>query len=73
MVQNAYYLRWAKKGLLIIITTKYSQHDAYAVKAVDTTAAGDTFIGAFCFALLNNFSREECIDYAQKAAALSGH
>lgn len=45
---------------------------AYKVKAVDTTAAGDTFIGAFASQLEKDFSNiEEAIDYGNKASSLT--
>ncbi len=64
-------LTLGENGLIDYIDDEYFIHSAYKVKAVDTTAAGDTFIGAFCAALLNDQPREYCIDYAQKAAALA--
>ena len=41
------------------------------VKAVDTTAAGDCFNGAFVVALAEGKDVGEAIDFAQKAAAIS--
>ncbi|MCE1117990.1 MULTISPECIES: ribokinase [Pseudomonas] len=41
------------------------------VKAVDTTAAGDTFIGGFAAGLARGLSREDAIVFGQRAAALS--
>ena len=41
------------------------------VKAVDTTAAGDTFVGGFAAALANGKSEAEAIRFGQVAAALS--
>ena len=41
------------------------------VKAVDTTAAGDTFVGGFAAALANGESEAEAIRFGQVAAALS--
>lgn len=43
----------------------------HKVKAVDTTAAGDTFNGAFAVALLNGLGIEQSIDFANKAAAVA--
>lgn len=59
------------KGLIDYFEGKKYLHSAFKVNAVDSTAAGDTFIGAFCAEFLNGKKREDCIDYAQKAAALS--
>jgi ribokinase len=44
---------------------------AYPVKAVDTTAAGDTFIGAFTAARIKGLQVEDCLRFASAAAALS--
>lgn len=44
---------------------------APTVKALDTTAAGDTFVGGFAAALANGKSEDEAIRYGQIAAALS--
>lgn len=43
----------------------------FTVQAVDTTAAGDTFNGAFVTGLLNGLSVESAITYANAAAAIS--
>ncbi|NUU01306.1 ribokinase [Herbaspirillum robiniae] len=45
--------------------------DARPVKAVDTTAAGDTFIGGFIAALAQGRGEFEAVAYGQAAAALS--
>ena len=44
---------------------------ARKVEAVDTTAAGDTFIGGFIAALAQGRDQFEAIAYGQAAAALS--
>ena len=41
------------------------------VQAVDTTAAGDTFVGGFAAALANGQGEAEAIRFGQVAAALS--
>jgi ribokinase len=46
-------------------------YDAPKVEAVDTTAAGDTFIGGFAAQLAQGASLDEAIRFAQRAAALS--
>ena len=47
------------------------RHDAYRVKAVDTTAAGDTFAGYFIWAMSQNKTIKNCLKIASKAAALA--
>lgn len=44
---------------------------AFQVKAVDTTAAGDTFIGAYAAACANGFAVEQALTFAAAAAALA--
>jgi ribokinase len=44
---------------------------AHTVKAVDTTAAGDTFCGALCLALAEGRPMDEALDKASGAAAVS--
>lgn len=43
----------------------------YKVKAVDTTAAGDTFTGFFISAILRGFGPAEALDVAAKASAIA--
>ena len=49
---------------------KYFQ-DAFSVKAVDTTGAGDTFCGYFLSALLKRYEPERALREAAAAAALA--
>ncbi|MFV0254792.1 MAG: ribokinase [Erysipelotrichaceae bacterium] len=46
-------------------------YPANKVKVVDTTGAGDTFNGALCASLLNDFSIEEAIKFGIKASGIS--
>jgi ribokinase len=45
--------------------------DAFKVKAVDTTAAGDAFNGAFAVALMRGLSPDHSAQFAAAAAAIS--
>ncbi len=48
-----------------------SHHAAFAVKAIDTTAAGDTFNGALAIALAEGRGLDSALRYANAAAAIS--
>ena len=73
----------ARKGVGVTIITLGSKgallcekDDCYVVpsvkvKAVDTTAAGDTFCGAFCVALTEGKSLAEAVKFGNRAAAIS--
>ena len=54
---------WADGNTLLIPARKAS--------VVDTTGAGDTFNGAFCFALANDYPLENALRFANVAASLS--
>ncbi|MDW5470432.1 ribokinase [Staphylococcus equorum] len=82
MHQNAEY--FLSLGMKVVLITLGEQGTYYAtansaglipsfkVKAIDTTAAGDTFIGAFASRLnMTDFNIEESITYANKAASLT--
>lgn len=45
--------------------------NAEKTTVVDTTSAGDTFIGAVCCGLSEGMSLRECIDFATKASAIT--
>jgi len=51
--------------------TENAKQDAFRVRAVDTTAAGDTFTGFFIGGLLENRPLQECMRRASMASALS--
>jgi len=59
------------QGSLFANGKGFEHFPAPTVKAVDTTAAGDTFVGGFAAALANGKSEAEAIRYGQIAAALS--
>lgn len=60
-----------EKGSLLVNREKQEYFPAVKVKAVDTTAAGDSFIGAFTYRLALGDQIDEAIRFATKAAALT--
>lgn len=59
------------QGSLFANGKGFEHFPAPKVQAVDTTAAGDTFVGGFAAALASGKSEAEAIRYGQIAAALS--
>jgi ribokinase len=59
------------QGALFTDGQVFEHLPAPKVKAVDTTAAGDTFVGGFAAALANGKREAEAIRFGQVAAALS--
>ena len=59
------------EGALFADGESFEHLMAPKVKAVDTTAAGDTFVGGFAAALVNGQSEAQAIRFGQVAAALS--
>ena len=59
-----------KEGAYYASQGKIYFQAAHKVKAVDTTAAGDTFIGYFLAGMLKNSPIEEVLKQASKASAL---
>lgn len=59
------------KGVWLSKEGEGSQIKGYKVDAVDTTAAGDTFNGAFLTALLEDKPLHDAIQFAHAAAALT--
>jgi ribokinase len=59
------------KGALLVTGTQVTQVDTYKVEVVDTTAAGDAFIGGFASAMLSGNSLEESVRYGCACGALA--
>lgn len=59
------------QGLMFANGASFEHFPAPRVRAVDTTAAGDTFVGGFAAALAGGKSEVDAIRFGQAAAALS--
>jgi ribokinase len=75
-----YLLKKSVDAILVTIGEKgsiykdqYNEYkvDAYKVAPIDTTAAGDTYIGAFLSRLIEGKSTKEAMEYATAAATLT--
>ena len=60
-----------KGSILFSEDNSIKKYDVYKVKAVDTTAAGDTFIGYFVRWMLDGKDMESCLLAASKAASIA--
>ena len=63
-------LTLGQDGVLYGFGSKRLEVEARKVKAVDTTAAGDTFIGYFLAEIYLGHSVENALDIANKAASI---
>ena len=70
-VQNLLLKRGERGFHITTADGSQKSHPAYAVSAVDTTAAGDAFNGAFAVGLASNKSPFESARFAAAAAAIS--
>lgn len=59
------------KGVRAALADGIHQFSAQPTLAIDTTAAGDTFIGGFVAALADGESEADAINFGQRAAAIS--
>jgi ribokinase len=59
------------KGALIKENGSYYEVPVEKIKAIDTTAAGDTFCGTFCVGLSEELSTIEAVKMANKAAGIT--
>ena len=57
-----------EKGCAYIKNNSVKILDTDSVKAIDTTGAGDAFVGAFSFALASKLDIEECLKLALQKA-----
>ncbi len=59
------------KGALLVNTDTSKQVDTFKVDVVDTTAAGDAFIGGFAISILENKSLEDSVRFGCACGALA--
>lgn len=59
------------RGLVHATAAGVTHHAASAVKALDTTGAGDTFVGVLAAGLSQGLSADEALDRGQAAAAIA--
>jgi ribokinase len=64
-------VKLGSKGVIYFEGDKRIEIPSFKVKAVDTTAAGDVFNGAFVVALHENLDIKKSLEFASVAAALS--
>ena len=68
---NPVVITRGERGMLYGTSDRVEQLPAFPVKAVDTTAAGDIFHGAFAYGVLQEISDHEALRLAAATAALS--
>ena len=64
-------LTLGSQGVLYRDKTTQISHGVYKVKAIDTTAAGDTFTGYFLYAMLHGLPIKEALTLSSKASAIA--
>lgn len=64
-------LTLGQQGAVYKDAEKEVRQSAYAVKATDSTGAGDTFVGYFLAGFIQDLPVKQCLENACKAAALS--
>lgn len=64
-------LTLGSEGSVCISDDEYVEQAIYKVKAIDTTAAGDTYTGYFIAGILNGKTIKESMDIASKASAIA--
>lgn len=67
----AFVLTLGEKGAWYFDKTRYFKQDIYKVKAVDTTAAGDTFCGYFLSGITKGREIPEILKTASAASAIA--
>lgn len=64
-------VKMGKEGSIGLEGEKLVRQPPLQVPAVDTTGAGDVYLGGFCYGLLQDWPLERCMQVASAAAGLS--
>ena len=64
-------LTLGENGTVLLDNHQNKQFPAFKVKAIDSTGAGDAFIGSLAYALVNDYQLSEAIEFANRCAAIS--
>ena len=59
------------KGSILINEKEEIAVDAFKVNAIDTVAAGDTYVGYFTASIASGYSIKEAMNYASKASSIT--
>jgi ribokinase len=68
---NILIVTLGKRGCVVFTGEESSWYPAYEVNAVDTTAAGDSFIGGFVWSYMKDRNLSDAIKAGQKVASLA--
>jgi len=69
-IQNI-FLKFGSKGSVYASKEKITYGEPYTVDSIDTTGAGDAFSAGCIYGILNNFSVENILSFANKCGALT--
>lgn len=68
---NSLIITLGKRGSMCFRGTEYYRVKAHKIEAIDTTAAGDTFVGAFASQLLKDVPLKKALNYASICSAIT--
>ncbi len=76
LIQKEYSMRVAAMtlgpyGALALADGKFHYSPAFVVNCQDTTGAGDVFHGAFCYAVVKDYSIDDALEFSNAMAALN--
>ncbi len=58
-------------GAMALVDGRFHYSPAFVVNCQDTTGAGDVFHGAFCYAVVKDYSIEDALEFSNAMAALN--